>query len=35
MKVQIASDLHLEYLQPTFPGEYLIPPAHGTDLLEH
>lgn len=35
MKVQIASDLHLEYLQTTFPGECGIPLAHGTDLLEH
>jgi predicted phosphodiesterase len=33
MKVQIASDLHLEFLQQLFPGERLISPAHGADLL--
>ena len=33
MKVQIASDLHLEFLQRLFPGERLISPAHGADLL--
>lgn len=33
MKVQIASDLHLEFLQRLFPGERLILPAHGADLL--
>ncbi|UUZ77393.1 metallophosphoesterase [Polaromonas sp. P1(28)-13] len=33
MKLQIASDLHLEFLQREFPGERLISPAHGADLL--
>jgi predicted phosphodiesterase len=33
MKIQIASDLHLEFLQRNFPGERLISPAHGADLL--
>lgn len=33
MKIQLASDLHLEFLQRTFPGEHLISPAHGADLL--
>jgi len=33
MKLQIASDLHLEFLQRMFPGERLISPAHGADLL--
>lgn len=33
MKIQIASDLHLEFLQGLFPGERLIRPAYGADLL--
>lgn len=33
MRIQIASDLHLEFLQRNFPGERLIAPAHGADLL--
>jgi predicted phosphodiesterase len=33
MKIQLASDLHLEFLQREFPGERLISPAHGADLL--
>lgn len=33
MKIQLASDLHLEYLQRNFPGERLITPAPGADLL--
>lgn len=33
MRIQIASDLHLEFLQENFPGERLIAPAHGADLL--
>lgn len=33
MKLQIASDLHLEFFQRLFPGERLISPAHGADLL--
>ena len=33
MKLQIASDLHLEFIQRGFPGERLISPAHGADLL--
>lgn len=33
MKLQIASDLHLEFLQRLFPGERLISPAHGADVL--
>jgi len=33
MKLQIASDLHLEFLQREFPGERLISPAYGADLL--
>ena len=33
MKLQIASDLHLEFLQRTFPGERLISPASGADIL--
>lgn len=33
MKIQIASDLHLEFLQHSFPGERLIRPAAGADLL--
>jgi hypothetical protein len=33
MKVQIASDLHLEFLQHLFPGERLITPAVDADML--
>lgn len=33
MKLQIASDLHLEFIQREFPGERLISPAHDADLL--
>ena len=33
MKLQIASDLHLEFLQRLFPGERLISPAYSADLL--
>jgi len=33
MRIQLASDLHLEYLVRQFPGERLISPAHGADLL--
>lgn len=33
MRVQIASDLHLEHVEQLFPGERLIRPAHGADLL--
>ena len=33
MKIQLASDLHLEMLQRDFPGERLIAPAYGADVL--
>lgn len=33
MKIQLASDLHLELLQRNFPGERLIAPAGGVDAL--
>lgn len=33
MKIQLASDLHLEFLQRDFPGERLIAPAYGADVL--
>ena len=33
MRIQLASDLHLEYLNRQFPGERLIAPAHGADVL--
>jgi predicted phosphodiesterase len=33
MKIQLASDLHLEFLQQNFPGERLIRPAHDADVL--
>lgn len=33
MKLQLASDLHLEFLQQRWPGERLIAPAPGADLL--
>jgi predicted phosphodiesterase len=32
MKIQLASDLHLEFLQK-WPGERLIAPVHGVDVL--
>lgn len=33
MKIQLASDLHLEFIHRMFPGEALISPAHGADIL--
>ena len=33
MRIQLASDLHLEHLQRGFPGERLIVPAQGADAL--
>jgi Icc-related predicted phosphoesterase len=33
MNLQLASDLHLELLQRDFPGERLIAPAYGADIL--
>lgn len=33
MKIQLASDLHLEHLARRFPGETLIRPAHQADVL--
>lgn len=33
MKIQLASDLHLEFLQRGFPGECLISPAVDADVL--
>jgi len=33
MKIQLASDLHLEFLQKRFPGECIIRPIHDADLL--
>ena len=33
MKIQLASDLHLEFLARRFPGERIIQPAAGADLL--
>jgi hypothetical protein len=33
MKIQLASDLHLDYLQRDLPGERLIAPAYGADVL--
>jgi Icc-related predicted phosphoesterase len=33
VKIQIASDLHLEHLARMFPGETLIRPAHEADVL--
>jgi predicted phosphodiesterase len=33
MRIQLASDLHLERLQRYFPGERLISPAPGADVL--
>lgn len=33
MRIQLASDLHLEFLEHRFRGERLIAPADGADLL--
>ena len=33
MKIQLGSDLHLEFLASWFPGERLLSPASGADLL--
>lgn len=33
MRIQLASDLHLEFLARDFPGERLIVPAHQADVL--
>lgn len=33
MKIQLASDLHLEFIQRVVPGERLIAPAYGADAL--
>ncbi|RDJ98529.1 metallophosphoesterase [Paraburkholderia lacunae] len=33
MRIQLASDLHLEFLERQFPGERLIKPAHQADVL--
>lgn len=33
MRIQLASDLHLEHLENFFPGTPTISPAHGADLL--
>lgn len=33
MRIQLASDLHLEFLIRNFPGERLIVPAHQADVL--
>jgi predicted phosphodiesterase len=33
MRIQLASDLHLEFLARDFPGECLIAPAHEADVL--
>ena len=33
MKIQLASDLHLEFLQRRVPGERLIAPALQADVL--
>ena len=33
MKIQLASDLHLEFFQRDFPGERLIKPADDADIL--
>lgn len=33
MRIQLASDLHLEHLAKYFPGETLIRPAHQADVL--
>ena len=33
MKIQVVSDLHLEFLQDSFPGERLVSPAVDADIL--
>lgn len=33
MKIHLASDLHLEFIQRDYPGERLITPVPGTDVL--
>lgn len=33
MKIQLASDLHLEFLERDFPGERLIAPAYRADVF--
>jgi len=33
VRIQLASDLHLEFLRRTFPGERTISPAHQADVL--
>ncbi len=33
MKIQLPSDLHLEFLQRDWPGERLIAPVLGADVL--
>lgn len=33
MKIQLASDLHLEFVQRAFPGERIISPAYEADVL--
>lgn len=33
MQIQVASDLHLEYLQEPFPGHRVIEPARGAEVL--
>lgn len=33
MRIQLASDLHLEHLRRSFPGERVIAHAHGADVL--
>ena len=33
MKIQLASDLHLEFLERRFPGERIIESAPGADIL--
>ena len=33
LRIQLASDLHLEFLESCFPGERLIAPAADADLL--
>lgn len=33
MRIQLASDLHLEFLTRRFPGERMIKPAHQADVL--
>ena len=33
LKIQLASDLHLEFLQSAYPGERLIEPVPGADVL--